>query len=103
MLGKFHCSVLQDGGMRVLTSAPFLQVFTFVIINAVLVQNLDIFCTAAMTEDMGNGSGIFCQWIGPAFVNALTSQSKTYPLFLVAQRYSCCGRILCGGNFSQRD
>lgn len=102
-LDKFHYSVLQNGGMRALISAPFLQVFTLDIINAALVQNLHIFCTAAITKNMENGSGIFCQLIGPAFVNALTSQSRTHPLFLVAQGHSCCGRILCAGNFSQRD
>lgn len=72
--------------MRVLTSAPFLWVFTFVIINAALVKNFGIFCTAAMTENMEKGSGIFCQLIGTVFVNALTSQTRTHPLFLVAER-----------------
>lgn len=62
------------GSMRVLTSSPFLQIFTFVILNA------------AISENTENGSGIFCQLIGTAFVNALTSHSRTHPLSLVAER-----------------
>lgn len=62
------------GSMRVLTSAPFLQVFTFAILNA------------AISKNMENGSGIFCQLIGTAFVNALRSHSRTHPLSLSWQR-----------------
>lgn len=70
--------------MRVFTSALLLQVFTpeEVIINATLVQNLNIFCTAAITENMENESVIFCQLIGAALVSTLTPQSRTHPLIL---------------------
>lgn len=103
---KFHYCVLQNGSMRVLTSTPFLQVFTFGIINAALVQNLDIFCTAVITENMENGSGIFCQLHGTAFVKALTPQSRAHPLLLVAQRAlgtAAVGERLCVLGISHRE
>lgn len=80
-LSKFHHSVLENGGGRALISAPFLQVSTFAIVNAASVQNLDIFSTATIAENTENGSGIFCQLVGAAFVNSLPSQSTAHPLF----------------------
>lgn len=82
-----------------LTSALFPQVFVFVIINAALVKNFYVFCTVTITgKKMETGNGIFCLLTGTVFVNALTSQTRTHPFFLVRERALCGVTVLCGGN-----
>lgn len=48
-------SILQYRAMRVLASALFPQTLMFIITNAILVRNSNLFCTVATTAKDGNG------------------------------------------------